>query len=47
MRDPSWTHADLDKMAKETNFTNQKEINNFVLERVALDTPIDERDQRF
>jgi len=43
-RDPSWNWADLEKIARETGFENYKEINNVLLERVNLDTPLDERD---
>lgn len=40
-----WNYVDIDQMAEFTRFQNQDKIGG-VLERVALDTPLDERNMR-
>ena len=42
-----FNYADLEDMAKFTDFLNKDSIGPFVLEKVALKTPLDERNMRY
>lgn len=46
-RRSEWNYADLELMAKFTNFKNADKIGKVILESVQMDSPVDERNMRY